>query len=125
MKKLILILLVICTACNLDEQETSDPVFCTEELRPGLEITIKDAANNDAFLTSGITVVATDELYTETLMNFVDTDTFIGAYERTGTYTITVTGDGYETFISNTPIVVDKDICHVITERREFTLQPN
>ncbi|WP_378180387.1 hypothetical protein [Aquimarina sp. SS2-1] len=125
MKKLVLILLVICSACNLEEQNTSDPIFCTEEARPGLEITIRDAINSDMFLTTGITVVATDDQYTETLTNFVDTNTFIGAFERTGSYTITVSGDGYETFVSNTPIMVDKDICHVITESREFILQPN
>ncbi|WP_299213126.1 hypothetical protein [uncultured Aquimarina sp.] len=125
MKKLILILLVVSSACNLDEQDTLDPVFCTEELRPGLEITVKDANNNDTFLISGITVVATDDNYTETLVNFANTDTFIGAFERTGTYIITVSGNGYETFTSTIPIIVDKDICHVITESREIMLQPN
>ncbi|MHA7059313.1 hypothetical protein ACWGOQ_0018950 [Aquimarina sp. M1] len=125
MKKLLFILLIICSACNLEEQETLDPVFCTEELRPGLEIAIRADANDDVLLTAGITVIARDDNYTETLTNFNDTDTFVGAFERTGTYTITVSGDGYETFISNTPIVVDKDICHVITERRAFILQPN
>ncbi len=125
MKRLILILLVICTACNLDEQETSDPVFCTTEARPGLEITVKDAANTDTFLVSGITVIAKDNNYTETLISLPDRGSFIGAYERTGTYTIMVSGDGYETYTSTIPIIVDKDICHVITESREIILQPN
>ena len=125
MKKLILIVLVLCSACNLDEKDTLDPVFCTEELVAGLEISVKDAANTDLFLVSGITVVAMDGNYTETLVNFTDTDTFVGAFERTGTYTITVRGDGYETFTSTIPIIVDKDICHVITESREIILRLN
>ncbi|SEK75091.1 hypothetical protein SAMN04487910_1022 [Aquimarina amphilecti] len=125
MKKLVLILLVICTACNLDEQDTLDPVFCTDELRAGLEITVKDATVNDLFLTSGITVTIVDGDYTETLVNFDNTNLFVGAFERTGTYVITVRGDNYETFTSTVPIIVDKDICHVITESREIILQPN
>ncbi|WP_299433951.1 hypothetical protein [uncultured Aquimarina sp.] len=58
-------------------------------------------------------------------MNFANTDTFIGAFERTGTYTLTIRGDGYETFTSTIPIIVDKDICHVITESREIILRSN
>lgn len=125
MKKLILVILVLCSACNLDEQDTLDPFFCTEELRAGLEIYVKDATNIDAFLVSGITVVVMDGAYTETLVNFTDTNTFVGAFERTGAYTLKITGDGYETFTSSLPIIVDKDICHVITENREIILRPN
>ncbi|WP_298542478.1 hypothetical protein [uncultured Aquimarina sp.] len=124
MKKLILILLVICSACNIDEQDTSDPVFCTTEAIPGLEITLTDSTS-DMFLVTGITVVAKDNNYTETLQLLPDSNTFVGAYERTGTYIITVSGSGYETFTSTIPIIVDKDICHVITESREIMLQPN
>jgi len=125
MKKLILIVFVVCVACSLDEQETSDPVFCTLEARPGLKITVNNATNNDMLEVSKIRVVAKDGDYTETLSNNPETNVFFGAYERTGTYTITVSGEGYQTFISTTPIVVDKDICHVITESREITLKVN
>ncbi|WP_299258949.1 hypothetical protein [uncultured Aquimarina sp.] len=125
MKKLILILLVICSACNIDEQDTSDPVFCTTEARPGLEITLKDDTNSETLLGIGITVVVKDNDYTETLQRLPDSNVFVGAYERIGTYAITVSGDGYETFTSTIPIFVDKDICHVITESREIILQSN
>lgn len=124
MKKLLLILLVICSACNLDEQETLDPIFCTDELRPGLEITVLSAVDN-AIITSGITVIARDSDYTETLVNFNETTTFVGAFERTGTYLLTISGDGFEEFSSTIPIIVDKDICHVITESREIVIQSN
>ena len=122
MNRFIVLLLLICTACNIDEQdETSDPVFCTTELSPGLEITVLDATNNMLIVT-GITVIVTDNDYTETLVNFADTDVFVGAFERTGSYTITVSGDGYETFITDVPIVVEEDFCHVITESMDILL---
>lgn len=124
MKKLILIFLIICTACNLDEQETLDPVFCTDELRPGLEITVVDDTD-DTVITSEITVVVRDGSYTETLVNFNGTMTFVGAFERTGAYLISISGFGYEDFSSTVPIIVDKDICHVITESREIKIQSN
>ena len=125
MKKLILLLLVICTACSIDEQDTVDPVFCTTDIVAGLDITVVDATDMESFLTSGIIVVVQDGDYRETLTNFPDSNSFIGAFERTGTYTITVSGDGYETFMSDMPITVDSDICHVITERREIMLVSN
>ncbi|MDY8138743.1 hypothetical protein [Aquimarina sp. 2201CG5-10] len=121
MKKVILVLLVLCTACNLDDS-TSDPVLCTEDLRPGLEITVKSLS--DTFSIEGVTVVATEGLYTETLQHLVDSQTFVGAYERTGTYRITVTKQGFQAYTSD-PITVQADACHVITETREVELQPN
>ncbi len=124
MKKLLLIFLVVCSACNLDEQETLDPIFCTDELRPGLEITVLSSVDN-TIVTSGITVIAKDGDYTETLVNFNETATFVGAFERTGTYLITINGDSFQEFSSSIPIMVDKDICHVITESREIVIQSN
>jgi len=125
MKKLLLIVLVICSACNLEEQDTQDPIFCTDELRPGLEIKVKANSNNEITLTSGISVVVKDGSYTETLTNFPNTETFVGAFERIGTYSIMVSGDGYKTYTSDSPTTVDKDMCHVITESKEIILEPN
>jgi len=125
MKRLILFLVILCSACNIDEQDTLDPVFCTDEIRAGLEITVKDGADNELVLTTGITVVVRDGSYIETLANFSDSDIFVGAFERTGNYTVKVSGDGYQTYTSEDLITVEKDICHVITEKREIILQPN
>jgi len=122
MKKLMIILFVICTSCSLDEQDTEDPIFCTTDQVAGLEIIVRDAANTDTIITTGITVVAQDGDYIETLVNFPESNLFTGAFERVGTYIITVRANGYETFTSSIPIVVDQDICHVITERREIFL---
>ncbi len=122
MKKFFLISTVLlCYACNNDDDQTQDPVFCTEELRAGLEVTVKDGIAGE-FLTEGVTVVAIDNEYKETLENFTGANNFIGAFERAGTYIITVSKNGYNDKTSE-PIVVDEDICHVITESLEVVLQ--
>lgn len=123
MKKLALILLVVFIGCSIDE-ETADPILCTDDLRPGLEITVRDNTT-DAVLVEGVTMVATDGDYSETLQNTANSDTFVGAIERRGTYFITITKEGYQTFSSTVPIFVDVDLCHVILESRTFLLQSN
>ncbi|WP_074405755.1 carboxypeptidase regulatory-like domain-containing protein [Aquimarina megaterium] len=120
MKKVFLLLLILCGACN-DDDKTEDPVLCTLEARPGLEVTIKDTTDA-TFLVEGITVVATDNEYKETLENISGTTIFVGAHERTGTYVITVSKTGYTTITSD-PIIVKEDICHVITESLEILLE--
>ncbi len=114
-------IVIICWACSNDDDKTEDPIFCTEEARPGLEITVKDASDS-AFLVEGVEVVITDGDYKETLESFTGSNTFFGAYERTGTYIVTVRKTNYETKTSD-PIVVDKDICHVITKNVEVLLE--
>jgi hypothetical protein len=124
MKKIFLLL--ACTpfllAMTCDED---DEVICTQEAKAGLNITVKDAVTNE-FLSSGVTVVAQDGSYTETLEAFPQSDipVFIGAWERVGTYTVTVSKEGYQTFTSE-PIVVTADICHVIPQQVTVELQPN
>lgn len=122
MKKLVLIIsLIICVSCNNDDDATQDPIFCTEEARAGLEVTVRDGIGG-AFLTEGVTVVAQDNEYKETLENFTGSNAFFGAFERTGTYVITVSKEGYANQ-STEPIVVEEDICHVITESIEVIIE--
>ncbi|WP_109436134.1 hypothetical protein [Aquimarina sp. AU119] len=122
MRKLLLLISIILLSCN-DDDKTEDPVLCTLEARPGLEITVKDAMD-DIFLVEGVEVVATDNEYVETLENIIGTNVFVGAYERKGTYTIVVNKTGYTTS-TNGPIIVNEDICHVITESLEVLLRKN
>ncbi len=122
MKKFFLIVALIASgACSNDDDKTQDPIFCTEEARPGLEIIVKDGIGGAA-LTEGVTVIATDGEYTETLESFTGSNSFVGAHERTGSYTIMVSKDGYNTFTSE-PVIVDEDVCHVITENLEVILE--
>ncbi len=117
---LLIILLVMVWSCNNDDDAAPDPIFCTEEARPGIQVTVKDVAD-DSFLTEEVTVTVTDREYKETLQNFTS-NTFFGAYEREGTYTVMVTKKGYTTFTSD-PVVVESDICHVITQVVEVLLE--
>ena len=123
MKKLLLIItmvpLLLATQCNEDD----NGIACTEEARAGLNITIKDAITN-AYLNEGVSVLATDGSYSETLMSFdLAEPIFSGAYEREGNYTITVSKTGYVTYTSEV-ISVTSDVCHVIPQQRTILLQP-
>lgn len=124
MKKLFLFLacmtFLLATTCEED-----DEVYCTQEAKAGLNITVKDAVNGE-FLSTGVTVIAQDGSYSETLEQFTNEEipVFIGAWERIGTYTITVSKEGYQTFTSE-PIVVTADVCHVIPQQINVDLQPN
>ena len=125
MKKIFLFLacmpFLISTSCNNDDAA----IICTLEAKAGLNITVKDAATN-AVLSDGVTVIAQDGSYTETLQSFSGDDifSFFGATERKGTYIITVSKQGYQTFTSE-PIVVTADVCHVIPQDLTVNLQPN
>ena len=109
-------------ACSGDD-DANDGVICTEEARAGLNVTVKNAETG-VTITEGITVVATDGNYTETLEYFYGSPNFSGAWEREGTYVITVTGEGYQTYTSDA-ITVEADECHVISEIITINLQPD
>lgn len=110
-------LFLSCTYNNPDE------IQCTEEARAGLNVTVKNAVTNQ-ILGTGITVKATDGNYTETLEFFdANNPVFSGAWERKGTYIITVSGVGYITFVSGA-ITVAADECHVIPQQLQVILQP-
>lgn len=124
MKKIILVLacmpFLLATTCDDDDQ-----IVCTQEAKAGLNITVKDAVTNE-ILSSGVTVTAQDGTYSETLEVFIgdDSTVFIGAWERQGTYIVTVSKEGYQTFTSS-PIQVFADECHVIPQLLNVALQPN
>lgn len=124
MKKIILVLacmpFLLATTCDDDDQ-----IICTQEAKAGLNITVKDAVSNE-ILSTGVSVVAQDGMYTETLEALAgDNQTvFIGAWERQGTYIVTVSKEGYQTFTSSS-IQVTADECHVIPQLLTVELQPN
>ena len=103
--------------------EKSNSVACTEEFRYGLNVTLRDADNNE-IITEDVTVTATDGSYVETLMLFEGLDTFIGAGERSGTYIIEVHSIDYQNLVLDN-IMILADECHVIAEVVELILQPN
>lgn len=118
MKYLALFLFILLTQCKDDNH-----IICTEQFVYGLNVTVKDAITNE-IVTEGIVVIARDGTYEEELMNIDSFDTFIGAGERPGNYTLEVTSLNYELFTSDV-IQVGADECHVIGESVEILLQPN
>ena len=125
MKKLILLSFVfMLLSCNSDD-DNSYSINCTEIFVFGLKVTVKNAVTN-AIVTEGLTVTADDGSYEEQLIRTENSNYFIGAGEREGTYVIEVISSTYQTFTSNNIVVgMTDDSCHVITEELEFVLQPN
>jgi hypothetical protein len=124
MKKIILIVcfmpFLLASTC---ESDPIDDVVCTTQAFAGLQVKVS-LQNGNLQNPSGVTVIARDDNYSETLreIGMVHTD-FFGAYERKGTYVVTVSKNGYKTYTSNS-IVVKADRCHVSTEQINVVLQP-
>lgn len=120
MKTIYLSFIFLFLSCTFNK---TDEIQCTEEARAGLNITVKNAVTNQ-ILGTGITVKATDGNYIETL-EFFDAinPVFSGAWEREGTYIVTVSGVGYITFVSGS-VTVTADECHVIPQQLQVILQP-
>ena len=123
MKKIILLLfcvpLLLASTCEDDDQ-----IFCTTEAVAALNVSVS-LGESSSFATDGITVVATDGNYSETLVvNDATNPVFVGAYERQGNYIITVSKDGYQTYTSEI-IPITRDECHVIPEQIHVILVPN
>lgn len=124
MKKIILILcfmpFLLASTC---ESKAVDDVACTLEAKAGLQVKVS-LQNGTLPNSSGVTVTAKDGNYSEILgesgLGYTD---FVGAYERKGTYVITVSKNGYKTYISNS-IIVTADRCHVIPNQINVVLQP-
>lgn len=122
MKKIILLLmcmpLLMASTCDNED----DQIYCTLEAKAGLNVTVLNSQTNQPLI-DGVTVQATDGFYQEFLILGRE-NSFFGAEERPGTYIITVTKEGYQTYTSS-PIVVTADVCHVIPQSLTVNLQSN
>lgn len=124
MKKLLLLFmfapLLMASTCENDDNQ----IVCTQQFVYGLNVVVLDATSGQP-LVEGIQVTATDGSYQETLELMPGLEySFAGAGERAGTYTVTVSKDGYQTYTSS-PIIVTRDVCHVITQSLTVNLQSN
>lgn len=124
MKKIILLLcfapLLLASTCN-DDDET---IFCTTEAVAALNVTVR-LGDSTTPTSEGVTVIANDGDYTETLLVQDTTNpVFIGAFERQGNYIVTVSKEGYQTYTSEMTIIT-RDECHVIPELINVTLVAN
>lgn len=127
MKKILLLLcfvpMLMAHTCNDDDHFDDDRYPCTAEARASLNVTV--TLNGQADISGdGITVIAVDGDFAEQLEQFgQQPPVFSGAYERPGRYIITVSKEGYETFISGV-VRVDRDYCHVVPRQISVNLIP-
>jgi len=114
-----LLICLLFISCKSNDDDT-DPLNCTDILVFGLTVQVRDIDTGGIIL-NNISVTAVDGSYVEELT--FSFDSFIGAGERPGNYTLTVEADGYLTLV--TPVIqVDADECHVIGEFVELQLEP-
>ncbi len=98
--------------------------ICTKEARAGLTVYVKDSGSG-AFLSDSVNVLANDGNYSEVLQLFFgNPPSFSGAWERAGTYIVSVSKRGYKTATS-LPITVGEDECHVISQTHTIEIIPN
>lgn len=89
-------------------------VACTEEARPGLSVTVRDSLTAAA-VASDVEVVAVDGAYADTVRaSLLGSGVYSLAYERPGTYDVTVTHPDYKTW-HQSAVQVAADECHVRT----------
>lgn len=113
--------MILCSLLSCNNSDDDSSITCTEEYVYGLTITVLDATHLK-LIGDAATVIAVDGNYTEELMFL--TESFVGAGERAGDYIVTVTAEGYETYISQT-ITLLEDECHVIPQSFQILLVPN
>lgn len=125
MKKLILFLLfsTLFFISSCDDNDDNQ-IFCTDQFVYGLNVIVLDAVTGNPIF-QDIEVKAVDGTYQEILelvpgLEYV----FVGAGERAGTYVVTITKTGYQTYTSP-PIVLTRDECHVIPQSLTVNLQSN
>ena len=92
--------------------QSTEPVFCTEEFRAGLTVTVVDAADGRP-LAEGAVLTLTEGDYTESWTEAFDS-TLSGAWERSGTYEVSVLRPSYLPWLRS-DVVVTADECHVQT----------
>lgn len=98
--------------------DTAEPVLCTLEARPGIEIEVRDAFTGEA-AAAGAVGIATENAFADTLRGVPLVLT--GLYERAGTYEVLITKAGYNAWrVSG--VKIERDECHVMTVRLKARL---
>jgi hypothetical protein len=92
----------------------SDLVACTEEARPGLVVTVRDSVVGAAVY-QNVRVVARNGVYADTATeSLLQSGIYSLAYERAGTYTVSVEHPSYAVW-QRSGVTVTADQCHVET----------
>lgn len=92
---------------------------CTEEARPALMVALSDSVSPAIATFTNVSIVASEGAYRDsTFMPVYPALPYNGAvplaYERKGTYQVTVRADGYLTW-ARSGVLVQRDECHVVT----------
>ena len=108
---------VVAGACSSGSNGIDRPgsdVVCTLEARAGITLTAVDSVSGQPIGTTG-SAGAQDGGYSEKAIAISGTPVrYSMAFERPGTYAVTVAVDGYQAWRA-TGVVVPRDACHVIT----------
>lgn len=100
--------------------------LCTANIQPGIQATVTDSVTG-APAAAGAKLVARDGTYADSSMYPADPQYqqawLAGAYERAGTYAVTITKPGYRPW-AKSGVVVTRGECHVNTVKLEAKLQP-
>ena len=124
MKKLFLFFLfstfLVTTSC----EDIDDRIVCTTQFVYGLNVIVLDSSTGNPIF-QDIEVKAVDGTYQEILELVPGLEyAFVGAGERAGTYVVSITKAGYQSYTS-APIVLTRDECHVIPQSLTVNLQSN
>lgn len=109
---------VLLSACG-----TSDPIFCTEEARAGVVVEVFEAVTGAPILRDA-TLTLKDGEYVESNSDVFSGRFLAGAWERAGTYEVTVEKSGFVAW-RRTGVEVTADECHVITVNLKAELLPD
>jgi hypothetical protein len=113
------------TIASLWGCSSPNDVLCTEIAVPAINVFVRDSASG-SFAANGATATAVDGTYTDT-NGFPEIITqpelaISLAYERAGTYAVTVTKTGYRDWMTS-GVRVTRDVCHVRTVTLNAQLQ--
>jgi hypothetical protein len=109
------------TSCTGSDYKYEAP--CIHVPRYGLNVTIELRNGAGSNTTEGITIVATESSYSETL-SVITSPVFSGAYDRVGTYAITVSKEGYQTNRKENIVVGYADGCSISARNIHFNFEP-
>ena len=118
MRYLPLLSLFFLFSCGDDIDDRSP---CTGAPVAGLDVAVLDAST-DAQLTAGVTVHVVSGAFNADLV--LNSGHFVGLYDQQGSYELTVSKAGYQTYTEQA-VIVSKPGCHSVTTTRTISLQPN
>lgn len=115
-------LIVAGTALSLGCNSLTSTV-CTDEARAAISVEALDSVTN-APVGAGARIIASDGAFADTIITVENFGGPYGlAYERAGSYAVTVEQEGYAPW-SRSDVQVTRDECHVGTVRLTALLRP-